>query len=224
MRTGVASLAGALLALVLVSATRAAPRLDGPFNVLEWADGVTTSRDGYAVWISVGSTAHRVRLPGYDLAVALPEHGAALGVSCRPAGGAVPERFPPVPAQGGLYLENHPEHPGVYLVLHPMSWLLGFAGRTEERWPVDVRIGARAPIASTLVRSLVDYSVPHPGLDIEIPGQAVLDALLVGGSIDVEVAGPGIALTARFIPSTNARRAAALMRIACPSTAPGGAP
>ena len=54
---GLAALACVLLAFV--SASRAAPRLDGPFNVLEWADGVTTSRDGYAVWVSLASTAHR---------------------------------------------------------------------------------------------------------------------------------------------------------------------
>ena len=221
---GPAALACLLLALVLISAARAAPRLDGPFNVLEWADGVTTSRDGYAVWVSIASTAHRAQIPGYDRPVGPPEHGAALGVSCRAAGGGLPERFPAVPAHGELYLANHPEHPGVYQVLHPMHWLLSFAGRTEERWPVDVRIGARPPIASTLVRPLVDYSAPHPGLDIEIPGQAVLDALPASGPIEVEVAGPDIALIARFTPSSNARRAAALMRTACPPTAPGGAP
>ena len=212
------------LLLALVSAPRAAPRLDGPFNVLEWADGVTTSRDGYAVWVSVASTAHRAQLPGYDRAVGPPEHGAAFGISCRAPGGPLAKHAPHVPAYGELYLENHPEHRGVYQVLHPMYWLLGLAGRTEERWPVEVRIGGRAPIASALVRSLVDYSALHPGLDIEIPGPAVLDALLAGGPIEVEVAGPDVALTARFTPSSNARRAAALMRNACPPTASGGAP
>ena len=105
-----------------------------------------------------------------------------------------------------------------------MHWYLSYVDRTEERWPVNVRIGEQEPIASTLVRPLIDYSAPHPGLDIKIPGQAVLDALLADGLIDVEVSGPGLSLTARFIPSSNARRAAALMLTACPPTAPGGAP
>ena len=224
VRAGPAALACLLLALVLISAARAAPPLDGPFNVLEWADGVTTSRSGYAVWVSIASTEHRARIPGYDRAVGPPEHGAALGVSCRAAGGGLPERFPAVPAHGELYLANHPEHSGAYPVVHPMHWYLSYIGRTEDRWPVDVRIGAQDPIASTLVRPLIDYSAPHPGLDIEIPGKVALDALLAGGPIEVEVSGPGIALTARFIPSSNARRAAALMRTACPPTATGGAP
>ena len=94
VRAGPAALACLLLALVLISAARAAPRLDGPFNVLEWADGVTTSRSGYVVWVSIASTEHRARIPGYDRAVGPPEHGAALGVSCRAAGGGLPERFP----------------------------------------------------------------------------------------------------------------------------------
>ena len=224
VRAGLVSLACALLALALVSATRAAPRLDGPFNVLEWADGVTTSRDGYAVWVSLGSAGHRVRIPGYDRVVGPPQHGAAFGVSCRAPGGGLPDPFPPVPAHGTLYLANHPEHSGTYPVVHPMHWYLSYVDRTEERWPVNVRIGEQEPIASTLVRPLIDYSAPHPGLDIEIPGQVALDALLAGGPVEVEVSGPDIALTARFDPSSNARRAAALMRTACPPTATGGAP
>ena len=94
----------------------------------------------------------------------------------------------PFPRTASSTSQTTPEHPGVYQVLHPMYWLLSFAGRTEEHWPVGVRIGARAPIEGTLVRSLVDYSAPHPGLDIQLPGQAVLDALLAGGPIEVEVA------------------------------------
>ena len=87
VRAGLAWLACVLLALALVSATRAAPRLDGPFNVLEWADGVTTSRSGYAVWVFLGSAGHRARIPGYDCVVGPPQHGAAFGVSCRTPGG-----------------------------------------------------------------------------------------------------------------------------------------
>ena len=135
----------AMIAAVSTSGGATPPRTDGPFNVLEWADGVTTSRSGYAVWVSLRSSHHRVQIPGYTREVGPPEHGAALRVACRTRGGDLPERFPPTGPQGGIYLENHPEDPGVYTVLHPMYWILGLSGHDEERWPVQVRIGERTP-------------------------------------------------------------------------------
>ena len=192
------------------------PRTDGPFNVLEWADGVTTSRSGYAVWVSIASTRHRVRIPGHRREVGPPEHGAALHVSCRAAGGGLPDRFPPAAARGGIYLDNHPEQPGAYTVLHPMYWILGLAGRDEERWPVQVRVDAGESIASELVRSRIDYSTPRPGLDIALPGQKIIDAMTADGPVQIQAEGPHMRLAAQFTASANARLAAALMRNACP--------
>ena len=60
-RAAVATLA----MIVATSGGAAPPRTDGPFNVLEWTDGVTTSRSGYAVWVSLPSTHHQVQMPGY---------------------------------------------------------------------------------------------------------------------------------------------------------------
>ena len=212
-----------LLAAVLASIGTAAPtgasdgvaRSGGPFNALEWTDGVATSRDGYAVWVSTASTTHRARLPGHDREVGPPEHGAALRVACRAAGGPLDERVPPNPAAGHVYLEIHPDAEDVYTVFHPMFWILELAGRAEERWPVEVRVGANAPIATTLVRKRIDYSVPRPGLHIALPGVVVIDAIGGRGAIEVEVDGAETALSARFEASANARRAAALMRGAC---------
>ena len=193
-----------------------APRTDGPFNVLEWADGVTTSRNGYAVWISVASTRHRVQIPDHEREISTSEHGVALYVECRAPGGGLPDRFPPTTAHGGIYLDNHPEQPGAYTVLHPMHWILELAGRNEERWRVRVRIGESETIASTLVRARTNYSATRPGLDIALPGQAIIDAIARNARIDIEAEGPHMRLSARFTPSANARRAAKLMRTACP--------
>ena len=195
----------------------AAPRTDGPFNVLEWADGVRTSRSGYAVWISITSTRHRARIPGYEREVGPPEHGAILHAHCRATGGEMPDVFPPALAHGGIYLDNHPEDPGVYTVLHPMYWILGLSGDDEERWPVRVRIGAGETMTGDLVRARIDYSAPRPGLDIALPGPAILEAILADGPIEVSAEGERMRLSARFTASTNARRAAALMRNACAS-------
>ena len=192
-----------------------APRTDGPFNVLEWTDGVTTSRSGYAVWVSVTSTHHRAGLPGYDREVGPPEHRAVLRVACRAPGGALEEQFPPSAPHGSIYLANHPDDPGVYTVGNPMYWILALTGREEERWPVEVQLGKAASIPSTLVRARINYSAPRPGLDIAAPGRALLDAIGSGEPITVEAEGPGVRLTGQFAPPDNARRAAALMREAC---------
>ena len=206
---------GTVAMMVATSGGAAPPPTDGPFNMLEWADGVTTSRSGYAVWISMPSTHHEVEMPGYARAVGPPEHRAGLGVSCRAPGGALPERFPPTGPQGGIYLDNHPEDPGVYTVLHPMYWILMLSEDVEERWPVQVRIGAGATMTSNLVRARIDYSAPRPGLDIALPGSAILEAILAEGPIEVAVQGDTMQLTAHFTASANARRAAVLMRNAC---------
>ena len=194
----------------------ASPRRAGPFHVLPWADGVTTSRSGYAVWVSLASTHHRLQLPSHEREVGFPEHRAALHVSCRAPGGALPDRFPPTAPFGGIYLDNHPEDGGAYTVLHPWYWVLALSGHAEERWPVEVRMGAGPPITSALVRRRIDYSAPRPGLDITLPGYKILDTITATRTIRIEAHGGGMRLTAQFIPSANAHRAAALMRSACP--------
>ena len=140
-----AACAGCMIAVLATTAVLArgddiATPTAGPFDVLEWADGVVTSRNGYAVWVSIESTRHRPRIPDHGREVGPPEHGVALHVSCRAPGGGMPESFPPTPAHGGIYLDNHPEQPGAYTVWHPMHWILELAGRDEERWPVETRI------------------------------------------------------------------------------------
>ena len=192
------------------------PRTDGPFNVLEWADGVTTSRSGYAVWVSITSTAHRAQIPDHEREVEPPEHRAALHVSCLAVGGDLANTFPPVAAQGRIYLDNHPEQRDAYQVWHPMYWILGLSGESEERWPIRVRLNAGEAIASELVRPRTDYSAPRPGLDIDLPGQQIVDAIAAGDPIEIEATGPQMRLIAQFTAPANAQRAARLMLETCP--------
>ena len=206
---------------MLTAASEGVARTDGPFNVLEWTGEVVTSRNGYGVWVSVGNHKHQARIPGHERVVTRTEHTVVLHVSCHAAGGPLPERFPPTPAHGGLYLDNHPEQPGAYTVLHPMYWILELAGRHVERWPVEVTIGENPPVATELVRPLTDYSAHRPGLDIALPGDAVIEAIATGAPIRIEADGVEMRLVAQFTARASARRAVKLMRDACPAAASG---
>ena len=192
----------------------------GPFAALDWRDGVTTSRSGYAIWISVPSTAHRATLPPYEKPATPPTHWAGLGTNCRVPGGGLPDAFPPQEATGEIYLDNHPDFPGAYTVFHPMHWILGLAGRDVERIPVRVEFSGAPAFDSALERPLTNYSAPRPGLSIPIPGDIILGILASGTPIDARVTGPNIEVAARFEPSVHARAAASLMAGACPGRPP----
>ena len=145
----------------------------------------------------------------------LKQYGWKLRVRCRAPGGAIPDRFPPSPPTGGVTLDDHPDQPGAYTVVHPMYWILDLAGKHREHWPLRVQIGDGEAVESTLERRLTDYSAPRPGLDIAIPGDMLIDAFTEREIIDVEAVGERMRFRGRFEVTDNARRAAALMRSAC---------
>ena len=205
-------------AAITIGAARSEAQADGPFNVLEWRDGVSTSRSGYAVWVATGSMEHEALLPGHESEVTstnTPSHRAALGVRCRAPGGALPDRFPPAPPTGGVTLDDHPDQPGAYTVMHPMHWILELAGKHREHWPLRVQIGDGETVESTLERRLTDYSASRPGLHIAVPGGKLIDAFTERKIIVVKAAGEHMRFKGRFEITNNARRAAALMRSAC---------
>ena len=84
------------------------------------------------------------------------------------------------------------------------------------RWPIRVRLNAGEAIASELVRPRTDYSAPRPGLDIDLPGQQIVDAIAAGDPIEIEATGPQMRLIAQFTAPANAQRAARLMLETCP--------
>ena len=206
----------ALWAVALAGANAAPPRTDGPFNVLEWRNGVTTSRSGYAVWVWVPSSRHQARVPGHKGQIGSRDQGASLGVKCHAPGGGLPEWFPPQAAQGDIRFEDHPDQPSTYSEFHPMYWFLELSNQASETWPVQVRVNAGALIQGTLERRLTIFAGIHPWLDIYLPGDEIVEAMIDAEVIKIEVEGEEMSLTARFEPGEDAKRAARLMRTACP--------
>ena len=207
----------ALWAVALAEADATPPKTDGPFNVLEWRNGVSTSRSGYTVWVWVASSRHQARVPGHKGQIGSPDQRAMLGVKCRAPGGALPEQYPAHTAQGEIRLDDHPDQPGTYTMIHPMYWFLELSKQASETWPVQVRVNAGAPIRGTLEHPLTNYAGIHPGLDIYLSGEEIVEAMVDAEAITIEVENKEMSLTARFEPGEDARRAARLMRTACPT-------
>ena len=195
--------------------THGATPSTGPFHMLERSDGVTTSRNGYAVWVFVESSTHHARLPGYAHEVGPPEHHVVLHVACRAPGSALDAQYPPEPPHGAVRLDHHPDDPGAYTITDPRHWFLALMGKREERWPVHIRIGSTPAVPSTLIRPRINYSIPHPGLRVDAPADAVLEAIATPTPITVEITSEHMHLSARFAPSEAVRRAAALIADAC---------
>ena len=209
----------AILILAVGGSAAAAP--PGPFSSLEWSAGVTTDRSGYAAWITVDSTRHTARLPGhFQDPVHEPEHALGLSVSCRAGGGGLPERFPPHAPIGELFIQNHPDHPGTYTVAHPMHWILELQGATEHRFPVTVTIGEHATFAGTLVRPRTDYSAPHPGEYVPLPGTHIAATIAQGTPIALTVQGDNTAIEAIFTPTAHQQHAARMVLEHCPLADP----
>ena len=216
---GARALAGAAILTLLAITAAQGQHARGPFDVLEWKDGVTTSRDGYSLWISVPDTTHKVKLPGHARVLEGPDHRVTLHVACRAPGGPHPYASESTPPVGGIHLDNHPEQPPAYTVLHPMNWLLELAGRHIEQWPVDATVGDAAALSGTLARALTDYSARRPGVDLTLPPTPIMDAMSGERPIALQAEGPDFHLEATFRVARNAREAAALMREHCPNTA-----
>ena len=215
-------LAGAgVLALALATAAHGGAHATqaktgpGPFDVLEWKDGVRTARSGYAVWITIRSVRHEMQIRGHDTTVKSPRHRFALNVSCRVPGSPLPDMFPAYGPRGELWFDDHPEQREAYTANEPMYWWLGLTGRETEQWSVQVQLNEQPPTQGTAIRPLTDYNVARPAVYIDVPGTKVLDAILAGDTIALHVRGEGTRLRGEFAVKANVRRAAELMRKTC---------
>ena len=210
---------GAVAVAVVLAAAPSGASAAGPFNVLEWAEGVTTSRDGYSVWITVPSTAHEAVLPPHVEPVGPPGHTMSLGLRCRAPGSptvqAYGRTYGAPYAQAEIFLENHPDWPGAYTVFHPLHWILELAGRHVERFAVRVTMGDAAAFSSQLERPRTNYSAPRPGLRIKVPVAVLTDLLRAGRPVAVTARGEGVRIDGRFDPATNPQAAAKLASRYC---------
>ena len=86
---------------------------------------------------------------------------------------------------------------------------------------MELSIDDATPIATELLRRLTDYSAARSGLYIALAGEAVIEAMATVAPIRVEARDTDLRLVARFVTPASARRAAKLMRSACPPVAGG---
>ena len=210
--------AAAAVVLVLGAAPSGASA-PGPFSALAWRDGVTTSRDGYSVWITVPSTAHEAVLPPHVEPVGAPGHTMSLGIRCRapasPAVRAYGRTYGAPYAQAEIFVENHPDWPGAYTVFHPLYWILELAGRHVERFAVHVTMGEAAAFRSRLERPRTNYSALRPGLSIRVPVAVLTDLLRAGRPIAVSARGEGVRIDGHFDVGAHAQAAARLASQYC---------
>lgn len=188
----------------------------GPFDVLEWGHGVTTSRDGYSVWISANTTDYELAIPGHQGVLRGTNGPIALGARCR----AHEQRPDPVvrasALHGGLTLEDHPAQGEAATFYTLRYWIQGLLGSEREHWAVTMRVGDNEPAQRTLTRRLTDYSIRNPSLEIDLDGEEVAGAFAANETIRIEGQGEGFRIGATFTPGAATARAAKLMLKHCP--------
>ena len=79
-----------------------------------------------------------------------------------------------------------------------MHWIRELLGCHVERWPVEFSIGDATPVVTEFVHRLTDYTAARPGLDIALPGEAVIEAMATVAPIRVEARGTDLRLVSQF--------------------------
>ena len=196
---GSLALAWMLVAAVVLyvwTATPAAaqPTSGSPFAGLYALEGVDTSRDEYAIWISWVPDRFRIRYldgGGYFEGAGDGELFSALTVRCR-ADGRRAGYGGPEAATAVLLLPMHPNEEDAYTVDHPMYWILGVFGGAAETTPVRFwRPGGRM-LSAHMLRRVTTYSTPRPEREVQLPTAAVLHWLAEGRPMRLSVSGDAV--------------------------------
>ena len=186
----------------------------GPFDVLEWTGGVTTSRDGKSVWASAPGRELEAQLPGHRTPVLRSDEARqpSLGLHCRIKDALSDEDR----GHAHIVLDDHPEQRDAHMVFSVAYWVLGILGDDVERWPVLVSLDGAEAFAGEMERRLATYSFPRPGLTITLPVAMVAERIARSADpVSVIVTGDGIRVAADFSPTEHVRMAVRLMQEHC---------
>ena len=209
------------VALALAGTVRATA---GPFDGLHTIEGVSTSRNGKWISVSVSTDDYRARVPGYEETVTRamgPDQAAMfLRVVCRAGPGT--EHFQPRPAEAEIVIPDHPDQQP-HNWWSPMFWILGLTGRAVEEVPVNVVLAdGQDPDAvwhaehATLERFRAEISAARTMLSVWIDGPAVLDVLSRGRAIRAGVRGRHTDVEGAFPAAPQIVGAARAMMRHCP--------
>ena len=210
------ALAILLLAMGQAHGEAQGARTLGPFAALEWSRNVTTSRNGWTATVAVRITEHAARVPGHRDTLRGAEHVMIVAADCRAAGNPDPNGAKPFAAGGEIILDDHPDAPGAW-TWFPVFAFMELTGRTEHRYPMEVRIGDRAPIDTALVRPRIHHITTRPDLHAYVPGVPVLKVFASGERVAFSAAGPDVVLHGWIEAPETARIAARLMLRECPA-------
>ena len=184
----------AALAFLLASHARAGV---GPFLDLHAIEGVSTSRNGIWISVTISTDNYRAKVPGYLEAVSRgmgSDHDALiLRVTCR--AGLETEHVGPQPARAEILIPDHPsQRPHNWW--SPMFWILSLVGTAVEETSVIATLAEASNPGNewyaeqaTLQRVRATYSARRTKLSVGIDGPAILDALAKGQSIKIQVSG-----------------------------------
>ena len=191
-------------------------RTVGPFAALAWGPNVTTSRNGWTATVAVRIAEHEARVPGHRDTLQGDDHVMIVSAHCRAAGNPDPNGAKPFAAGAELTLEDHPDAPSAW-TWFPVFAFMELTGRTEHRYPMEVRIGDQAPIDTALVRPRIHHITTRPDLHADVPGVPVLKVFASGERVAFAAAGPDVALQGWIEAPEAARIAAQLMLRECPA-------
>lgn len=158
---------------------------------LDGVDDVVVSRSGNVAWFHWYAGEYELKYPHRDAVVRSPAARSSARSPVRISLECSAVDLPSM-ARGWravLWLPPHPEDSGVYLVYHPMYWILGLTGYEFDETPVEATLAPGFAFAATLARRRIDYSFANPDLEMVLPGPAVAAALAAGAGATLAAAG-----------------------------------
>ena len=209
-----------LAAILLATASAAAPAAEPPFDHLIGQTGTVVSNDGYSVWLYWHADRASIEYPGrpgfrHDAGQDTGYQRILLEAVCR-ADPRRPGLSGPSPVRANLSLPMHPDDADVPAVLDPRHWWREFAGSAETRTPATITFGDGTAHRTEIFERHVDWSFPRPDVRVAVRADAAIEALLSQAPTTVTVRSRTTRSTLVFSPSPDVARTARAMRRHCP--------